>query len=324
MRHLTPSCVNSFSSTPSENPPVQNPYYSNTSPPTPTATMSFKMPDLNNLLEFSGGNFPQWFHGLKLRLRVGNDLGGVVIPPPANVMVEIIEAKISGAAAVFLSNSADLQAILVKGSITEEDLNILVKLFSDRFPSSLALEEQKNATQKQNAAGQMNPGGQKSPGEQLNDLSQGKDVSAEHYYQQALATLQAFNIEDKNYESLNTYEPPDSFEFLASCAWLDHVSFDPSPFIQKCVIASYLKGICDEELREEILRFDIAKNTTLAEVYDVIKSRAAIIDLRKKIQEEETAAAISNLKASGLDGEKLDAVIQRMRNGDFSDLNGWM
>jgi hypothetical protein len=100
---------------------MQISHHDNTSP-IPTATMSFKMPALETLPEFSGGNFPQWFRGLKLRLRVGNDLGGVVIPPPANIMVEIVEAKISGAAPAFLSISADLQAILVKDAITDADI----------------------------------------------------------------------------------------------------------------------------------------------------------------------------------------------------------
>ena len=240
--------------------------------------MSFKMPALETLPKFSGENFPQWFRGLKLRLRVGNDLGGVAIPPPADVMVQIIEAKTSGAAAAFWSSSAPLQAILVKDGIMEEDLNTMVKLFSDRFPSSMAPEEKKNTREQKKIEEHKNPA------EKLKNLSQGKDMSAEEYYQQAVAVLHAFNIEDKNYETLNDYEPHSLHAFFDP-----RVSFDPSKFIQTCVIGSYIRGLYDEELRAELLTAGAIDSNTLADVYTAVKTCSNIIALRKTLREEETA-----------------------------------
>jgi hypothetical protein len=73
----------------------------------------------------------------------------------------------------------------------------------------------------------INPGEQlKRPGEQLKNLSQGKDVSAEDYYQQALAILNGFNVEDKDYESLDPNVSLSPYGFLDA-------SLEPSPFIQK-------------------------------------------------------------------------------------------
>lgn len=132
---------------------------------------------------------------------------------PADVLVGLIEAKSSDAAAAYIANSADLQAIIGQDLITEADLNIAVSLISDRFPSiatvpgdikkSVPYEEHLSVTttsdetnntaqeeMKKNALDEERPSMDTTSdemkstaplGQQLKNLSQGESVSNEDY-----------------------------------------------------------------------------------------------------------------------------------------------
>jgi len=221
----------------------------------PAANISFKMPALDSLPSFSGGNFPQWLRSLKLHLRAGNDQGpeGMVILPPPALMVQIMEAKTTGDASATWT-SAPLQAILAKEeNITENDLNTVIKAFTGEAVTgdAPAPEEQR----------------QENPASQLKNLSQGKNLSHQEYYKKTTSIMDQLGLEDTHYE-----------DALNEAA-------EPLSLIQKAILSYYVQGIEDEQIRISVY-FSGAE--TLGDAYEQVrKADRRVREARKQEQEEQ-------------------------------------
>jgi hypothetical protein len=78
---------------------------------------------------------------LKGPFRVSNDSNSIILKPLADAILDIITNRIARQVLLWIDKTKAVQDLIVKDPFEDIDLRSLEKLFIDRFPSKIVLED---------------------------------------------------------------------------------------------------------------------------------------------------------------------------------------